>query len=380
MDLQGIRSEIDQIDAQLVELFARRMEVAGQVAAYKQQHNLPVLDKAREREVLMRVSELAGEPIEGYARVLYTTLFAVSRAYQHALLKPSTVLSDSINAAISKTPPLFPQKGVVACQGIEGAYSQMACDRLFPAANILYFSSFEGVFAAVEKGLCQFGMLPIENSSHGSVGSVYDLMRSHHFSIVRSVKMLISHALLAKPGASLGDIREVFSHEQAVGQCSQFLAANPGMKVTVVENTAVAAQMVASSDRQDVAAISSRPCAALYGLSELSCRVQNSDHNYTRFICIAKDLAIYPGANRVSLMLHIPHRPGALYELIARFAVHGFNLTKLESRPILGSNFEFMFYFDLEASVAAPETMRLLDAIASENDSVVFLGNYLEVV
>lgn len=379
MDLQSIRDEMNAIDEELVTLFKRRMEVSGQVAAYKQANNLPVMDRAREREVLMRVSELAGEPLEGYARMLYATLFSVSRSYQQSLLKPSAILSTKIDAAIASTPPLFPQKGVVACQGVEGAYSQMACDRLFQAANILYFTSFEGVFTAVEKGLCQYGILPIENSSYGSVGSVYDLMRSHHFTIVRSVKMLISHALLAKPGVTLSQIREVYSHEQAIGQCSQFLAANPAIKVTVVENTAMAAQMVAASDRRDVAAISSQGCAALYGLCEIPVKVQNSDHNYTRFICIAKDLAIYPGADRISLMLNIPHRPGALYELIARFAVHGFNLTKLESRPILGKNFEFMFYFDLEASVVAPDTLRLLDALATENDSFVFLGNYQEM-
>ena len=379
MDLKQIRAEIDTIDAQITELLRRRMEVSGKVAAYKKENNMPITDRAREREVLMRVSDQIGPGMEVYARALYATLFSVSRAYQQKITRPSAALGESIQKACEQTPSVFPQRALVACQGVEGAYSQQACDRLFAAANIVYFTSFDGVFSAVEKGLCQYGILPIENSSHGSVGAVYDLMRSHKFHIVRSVKLLVQHALLARPGVSLKDIKEIYSHEQAIGQCSRFLCENPQIKVTVVENTAMAAQMVAMTERRDVAAISSQNCAELYGLAVLTENMQNSAHNYTRFICIAKELLIFPGANRISLMIEIPHKPGALYELIARFAVHGLNLTKLESRPMPGKNFEFMFYFDLEASVLANETVELLEAIISENDSCAFLGSYQEI-
>jgi chorismate mutase/prephenate dehydratase len=245
--------------------------------------------------------------------------------------------------------------------------------------DIIYFRSFENVFQAVEQGLCDFGLLPIENSSYGSVNSVYDLMRHHNFHIVRSIRLHIDHNLLAKPGTALEDIREIISHEQAIGQCSVFLGNHPEIKVTVCENTASAAKLVAESERRDIAAISSRNCAQLYGLDILSDKLQNSENNYTRFICIAKDLAIYPGADRISLMFSVPHNPGALYRMIAQFAALGLNLTKLESRPIAGRDFEFLFYFDMEASVWSEDVLRLLGECSAAEELFVFLGSYSEM-
>ena len=204
---------------------------------------------------------------------------------------------------MAETPNLFPKHSLVACQGVEGAYSQQACDKFFPAANILYFRTFEGVFQAVEQGLCPYGVLPIENSTHGTVDEVYDLMQRYACYIVRSIKLKIDHVLLTPPGVSLEDVREVFSHEQAIGQCSEFLKAHPNIKVTVCENTAAAAKMVAASGRKDCASISSRCCASLYGLHAAAENIQNSDGNYTRFLCISRKLEIYPGANRISLMM-----------------------------------------------------------------------------
>lgn len=379
MELAELRQEIDRIDEQMVELFQRRMEISGQVASYKREHSLPVMDKTRERTILTRVTALASEPMEGYTRLLYSMIFDMSRSYQISLNAKHGKLEDAIAEAIANTDEQFPKKGFVACQGVEGAYSQMACDRLFPMANLMYFRTFEGVFQAVEKGLCHFGVLPIENSSYGSVNNVYDLMRHYKFSIVRSIKLHIDHNLMAKPGVALKDIKEVFSHEQAIGQCSKFLSAHPEIKVTVCENTAAAAKLVAESERSDIAALSSHNCAALYGLEVLDGQVQNSENNYTRFICITKDLAIYPGSTHISLMFSIPHRPGALYEMIAQFSALGLNLTKLESRPIPGRDFEFMFYFDLEASVWAPEVVKLLGELSAANEQFVFLGSYSEV-
>ena len=184
---------------------------------------------------------------------------------------------------------------------------------------------------------------------------------------------------MGKPGTKLSDIKEVYSHEQAIGQCSEFLKERPDIKVTICENTAVAAKLVSEANRTDLAAISSQNCAELYGLSIISRNIQNSDNNYTRFICIAKELMVYPGSDRISLMLSIPHEPGALYSVISRFSTLGLNLTKLESRPIPGSDFEFMFYFDFEASVLRAEVVNLLSELSSGSDVFVFLGSYSEV-
>lgn len=378
MDLQELRAQLDGIDTQLTDLFCKRMEVSAQVARHKKEQGIKVLDRTREREILSRVGKQAGEPLDLYVRMLYSVVFDLSRSYQETFLDGETPLTQEIRAAIARSGQ-FPRKGSIACQGVEGAYSQMACDKLFTMPDIVYFRSFEGVFQAVEKGLCEFGVLPIENSSNGSVSAVYDLMRRYRFHIVRSIRMHIDHNLLVKPGTKLSEIREIISHEQALGQCSDFLNRHPDIKVVVCENTAAAAKLVAESDRRDMAALSSGNCAVLYGLEALPEHVQNNENNYTRFICIAKEMAIYPGADRISLMLSVEHTPGALYRMIARFAALGLNLTKLESRPIVGRDFEFLFYFDFEASVWSQDVVRLLGECSSRDQLFVFLGSYSEV-
>lgn len=380
MELKDLRTRIDHIDDQLIDLFRARMDVSSEIAASKRESGAAVWNRSRERKVLNRVTERVGEGYENYAKLLYQTIFAVSRSCQNRLLGNDGDFAKRIRAAAANTSALFPSKAVVACQGVEGAYSQQACDKLFSLPSILYFRQFDGVFQAVESGMCRYGILPIDNSSNGSVGRVYDLMRNYRFHIVRSIRLCVRHSLLAKPGTALSDVKEIVSHEQAIGQCSAFLKEQKGVKVTVCENTAAAARMVAESDRRDIAAISSAHCAALYGLDVLSDHVQNSENNYTRFICIGKDLEIFPGANRISLMLSTAHRPGSLYELLSKFAAIGVNLTKLESRPLPGSDFEFVFYFDMEASVLSEDVLSMLSELAASPDLFVFLGNYQEVV
>lgn len=378
MDLLELRNKLDGIDDQIIELFRQRMTISGQVAEAKRSSNTPILNSKREREILSRISEKAGDDFDGYARLLYNTIFDISRSYQSTILHSDSPLKATIENALSETPALFPKKATVACQGIEGAYSQLAAEKLFAFPNIMFCNTFNSVFTAVDKGLCQYGILPIENSSHGSVGQVYDLMKNHNFYIARCFKLRISHKLLAKPGAKLSDIKEIVSHEQAIGQCAAFIRSLEGVKVTTCANTAMAAEIVAKSDRLDIAAISSEDCAALYSLTVLKDGIQLSDNNYTRFICISKNLEIYPGANKISLMLSLPHRPNSLYSMLSKFSTLGLNLTKLESRPIPGSDFEFMFYFDMEASVLAPEVINLLSELSLQPEQFAFLGNYIE--
>ena len=379
-NLDQMRNDIDAIDSQIAELFRKRMETSLDIARYKKENNIPVLNSSREKEVLHKVSEQVGEPFDGYARFLFNTIFEASRSCQNNYWAKESDLALEIREALENTPKLFPNKAVVACQGVPGAYSQAACEKLFEVPSIMYFNSFEGVFNAVEKGLCRYGILPIENSSYGSVGAVYDLMQNYNFHIVKSLRLRVSHNLMAKAGTKLSDVREIFSHEQAIGQCGEFLKSLKDVKVTICENTALAAKMVAESDRNDVAAISSKECLDLYGLELLKNQIQVSDNNYTRFICISKKLEIYPGSNRISLILSLPHVPRSLYHTIAKFSALGINLTKLESRPIPGSDFEFMFYFDLEASVYSQELINLLCELDNQPETFVFLGSYIETI
>ena len=380
MDLKDIRDNIDAIDTQICDLFKRRMNLALEVAKVKEKNNAPVLNKAREKEVLLKISDEIGEPLDSYGRILFNTLFDLSRSYQNNYLGRVSDISKRIDTALEDTPKLFPDKAVVACQGVPGAYSQAACEKLFALPNTMFFNTFEGVFTAVDQGLCQYGILPIENSSYGSVGTVYDLMKNYKFHIVKSIRLRINHCLMANPGTKLTDIKEIYSHEQAIGQCGSFLKTLNDVKIITCENTAQAAKMVSDSGRNDVAAISSRECLELYGLEVLENNIQVTDNNYTRFICISKKMEIYPGSNKVSLMLSVPHQPNALYHMIAKFSSLGVNLTKLESRPIPGSDFEFMFYFDMDASVWSPEFVNLLGQLENQPELFVFLGCYSEVI
>ena len=379
-ELEQLRGDIDAIDRQIVDLMKRRMETVAQVAEYKKANNMPVLDTSRERALLSKVGQEAGEELADYVQSMYRTIMATSRSYENGKLGRGSKVYDGIKKAMEETPQLFPQRPTVACQGIEGAYSQIACDRLFKAPSIMYFQSFDHVFKAVESGMCQYGILPIENSTAGSVNAVYDLMIRHNFSIVRSARLKVSHNLLAKPGTKLEDIRDVYSHEQALHQCAGYLAGLKNVAVHVVENTAVAARMVAQSDRSDVAALSSRFCAEQYDLEIVQDNVQDQDNNYTRFICISKKPEIYPGADRTSLMMTLPHKPGTLYNVLAKFYALNINLQKLESRPLPSREFEFMFYFDVEASVYAPEMEKLFRDLEAESEQLRYLGTYHEVI
>lgn len=378
-ELEEVRAKIDLVDGELATLIAKRMEHVTEVAQIKAKENIQVHDRGRERSILYRLKDKVEGDKLPRVQMLFSTIFDVSRSYQAARLTKEGQLARRIKEAIEYTNPVFPRQESVACQGVEGSYSSIAADRLFKQADIMFFKNFEGVFSAVDKGLCTYGVLPIENSSHGSVAEVYDLMRERRFSIVRSTKVHVRHALLTNPGTKLEDIKAIYSHEQAIGQCSKFLGTLPDVEIVLYKNTASAAKMVHESGRSDVAAISSPNTAELYGLEILNQDIQNNENNYTRFICIAKNMEIYPGANKLSLLFSVSHKPGALYEMISQFAVLGLNLTKLESRPIPGSDFEFLFYIDLEAEIRDEEVIALLDRISQDTPHFEFLGAYQEL-
>ena len=378
MELSEIREKINAVDDQLLDLFLQRMDLSEEVAAYKNEHHQPILNKQREREILAKVAEKSGDR-ERFSYHLFSTIFELSRSRQAELITAPTKVESLVKASLAAGSEVFPQTGLVACQGVEGANSQVACDRLLPRGNIVYVKSFEAVFSAVESGLCKFGVVPIENSSNGSVRAIYDLIQRKKFSIVRSTRLCIRHELLALPGVKMDDITEIYSHEQAIGQCSKFLGSLGGVRVIPCDNTAMAAKMVAESGSRHAAAISSHPCAALYGLQCVNDAIQDSDNNYTRFICITKDPIIYAGANRISLIIACDNKPGALYEILSKLAALGINMTKLESCPVTGRNFEFIFFLELEASVHEPGVLPMLEELERSCANFQFLGSYAEV-
>lgn len=381
MDLQEIRQNIDVIDDKIASLYGERMQLVKQVAESKKQTGKATFDPERERKILMRVTDKVDQDLQVYLKRVFETIFETSKAYQTMNSERSSNIINQINNAISKGEKILPNKAKVACQGVVGAYSGIAADRLFELADITYFKNFEGVFSAVEKGFCQYGVLPIENSSAGSVNQVYDLMKKHKFYIVKSVRLWVSHTLVANKDTKLEDVKEIVSHEQALAQCKGFLEKFPNAKITACANTALAAKMVAESGRKDIVALSSRECAELYGLKILQNNVQDSNDNYTRFILIAKDMEFYSDARKISIMTTLPQNtPGSLNKLLSKFSNLGINLTKLESRPIVGSSFEFMFYFDFECDIKNKGVLNLIAELDDSAEQFAFLGAYSEIL
>lgn len=376
MSLKPIRDEIDEIDEQLIALYQRRMECSKKVAQYKMENGMPILNAEREKAVLESVEEKAGE-YGASARLLYATIMELSRALQHDMLGSGTELRNEIMTAENAVPYNDPDVRV-ACFGAPGAYAHKACMKIFPGSVPVFCSPFREVFRMIQTGEADFGVIPIENSSAGSVIDVYDLMLQYRFHIAAAADIPVDHCLAAVKGTKVSDIDEVYSHPQALSQCSDFLNSRPNIKAKQYISTAQAAELVASEGNFHTAAICSEDAAIKNGLEVILRGFQNNPNNTTRFIVVSKKLYIEPDADKISLCFALPHVTGSLYSALCRFAYHGLNLTKIESRPIYGKSFEYFFYLDFTGSAANRDTMSLLCALSDELVDFSFLGNYRE--
>lgn len=270
------------------------------------------------------------------------------------------------------------QKASAACQGVAGAFSHKACLQVFADPDIQFYPAFEDVFAAVSSGERRYGIIPIENTLAGSVTDNYDLMLQYHLYIVGSVKVKIEHSLLAIPGASKEQIVRAYSHEQALHQCTDFFKQNPNISPIPYSNTAASAKFVSQQHDPTLAAIGSEQCAKMYGLQILQQGIQNRRDNFTRFVVLARNPVEDPGCGRISLVVRVQHKAGALYNALSRFAEQKINLLKLESRPIPDSPFEFLFYWDFAGNMKDEAVKRALGDLAQDIEYLKFLGNYPE--
>ena len=379
MDLNEIRNEIDKIDDSILESFLKRMELCGEVAKNKIQTGKSVSDGSREDSIVYRLSTKTPNELKFYLKELYSTMFAVSKSYQSTLINKTSKSVEKIKEVLLAEDRKFPVSATVACQGVKGANSGVAAKRIFPICDISYFKNFEGVFTAVDKGFCEFGVLPIENSTAGSVLEVYDLMNKYSFFIARSVRLKINHSLAVLPGTEKKDIKKVISHSQAISQCSKYIK-NHNFEAEAVENTAGAARILSESNDKSVAVLCSNECAEIYGLKILEESVQDNSNNYTRFILISKNLNVYEGSDRISVMTSAPHESGSLSKILARFSALGLSLTKIESRPISGSDFEFLFYFDFLGNVQDKGVLNLIAEMENSSMMFTFLGAYKETI
>lgn len=272
----------------------------------------------------------------------------------------------------------LPAQAKVACQGVEGSYSHQAADQFFAQPDIQFFDQFDDVFQAVESGAVQYGVLPIENSTAGSVVQVYDLMRKHSFYIIKDTKVLVRHNLLTAGETSLDQITDIYSHPQALSQCQGLQETYRNIHFHEFSNTAAAAKFVAEQQNPHWGAIASAKCAELYQMHFLQRDIQDVTGNATRFICISKTPGFSAQANKISLCLTVPHKPGALYHLLHKFALNNLNLCKLESRPYPEKKFEYLFYLDIEGTCSAFQVRWLLNDLNKQLGYFKFLGSYDE--
>lgn len=373
-NLEEIRLEINDIDEKLIKLFTQRMECAREVGLYKKENNIPILNADREQEILDEMLVRGGE--FGYeSQLLYSNIMELSRALQHNIVGSGKEMKKLIDNAGKDIP--YTKDTRVAVQGIAGANNHEATLKIFPDCEPQFCKSFKDVFASIENGDADYGVLPVENSSAGSVSDVYDLILKHRFYIVKSIDMEIHYCLASIPQASLEDIEEVWSHPQALAQCSNKITEN-NYRTLPSANTAVAARDVAKSKRIDLATVCNRSAVEEYGLKILEEHYENRSDNTTRFIVISKRLYIPENADKISLCFALPHITGSLYSVLCRFNSIGLNLTKIESRPIANKPFEYLFYLDFTGNVGSENVMNLLCALSTELPEFSFLGNYRE--
>lgn len=370
MELDELRLKINEIDDELLKLFEERMEIAQGVAAYKIDHGMEVFQSDREAEIIKKVRERSPDGLENGSEVLFNTIMDISKSMQYRRFFAT-------DKEISFKPIDFSKIERIACPGTTGSYSEAAARQIAKNAEFNYYTTFEEVFDAVNSGGCEFGILPIQNSTAGSVTQTYELMKQNNFYIVGGTRVRVNHCLAAGKSLSDGEIKRVISHEQGLLQCSKFLKVH-GFKTEEFSNTALAARFVKDSN-EPIAAICSEECAKDMGLEIIYRGIGNSNENYTRFILISNDIYISSDADIISVSLSLPHSRSALYRLLTKFSVSGLNLLRLENKPIASKDFDVVFYLDFEGSVASPEVRSLINELSSELSYFKFLGNFKEV-
>ena len=377
-DLQSLRGQIDEIDRQLVELFRQRMDVTRRVGLYKQAHHLPVLDQERERQVLRNKGELAGEELRPAVTTLFQTIMALSRRQQRAMLgeradNPGLRRYRAARAGVR--PPV--ERPRVVYQGVPGAYSEQACLNFFgPQVETEGLEQFEDAFLALKEGRADYAVLPIENSSTGAIRQIYDLLSQYEYFIVGETTVRVEHCLMALPGATLDTITHVYSHEQGLFQCEQYLAGHPGWHTVPQADTAGSARMVAASGDPTKAAICSARAAQLYGLNILARGINHNSHNTTRFVVVSPRLELREGADKISTLFMLPHESGTLHEILTIFAIRGLNLVKLESRPVPEHSWEYLFFLEFNGHLDQQVTADVLHELAQTTGDFRVLGNF----
>ncbi|MCI9146776.1 MAG: prephenate dehydratase [Hungatella sp.] len=375
MDLGKIRDQLDVIDKEIVRLFEERMKLVGEVAEFKLETGKQVFDKEREQAKIRSVREQAhGAFNEQAVQELFTQLMTVSRRYQYRLLEQHGRKAELGFRQVAAIPV---EGARVVYQGVEGAYSHEATLAYFgDDVDAYHVKTWNDAMEAVESGAADYAVIPIENSSAGAVSDNYDLMLRHTNVIVAEICIPVNHMLLGLPGASAGDIRTVYSHPQALMQSGEYLNAHPRWRQISVENTAVAARKIIDDGDKSQAAVASRAAGKLYGLNVLAEGINHNKNNTTRFIILAKDHIYRRDAGKITICFELPHKSGTLYNMLGNLIYNGVNMRMIESRPILGRNWEYRFFVDVEGNLSDTAIQNALRSVSEEAANMRILGNY----
>ncbi len=354
-DINNARKKINEIDTKMAQLFEERMNASREVAQYKKEHGLPILDESREREIIEKnCSLIENEEYKSYYVSFLKKNMSLSKKLQHRLLNGTRV----------------------AFSGVKGAFANIAAEKIFPDAQAVPYPDFRSAYEAVEKGECDLVVLPIENSFNGDVGQVMDLafFGSLHISSIYDISVV--HNLLAKKGTRLSDIKTVISHPQALGQCQSFIEKH-GFETIEAVNTAVAAKLVAESPRTDIAAIASIQAAEEFNLKTLQSHINDSNLNTTRFAVFAP-FAKAPDEKdrRFVLLFTVSNEAGALANAVSAIGEGGFNLRALKSRPTKELIWDYYFYAEGEGNINSQNGKDMLEKLKGCCSTVKVVGSF----
>ena len=372
-DLDCLRKQIDDIDDSLVKLFLERMDLVSKVADYKIKNGMDVLVKSREEQIINRHTEnIEDKVIKGHVKEFLEDMMYISKKSQKEIITPELNIKNRENKDL-------PYK--VGYSGVKGSFSHQALLEYFgESTDTGCFLTFKDVFEALQNDKIKYGVLPVENSSTGSITEVYDLLGKYNFYIVGEQCIHVEHNLIGIKDTKLCDIKEVYSKDQGFLQCSEFFEDYPEWKLIPCTNTAKSAEYISMENSKNKACVASKEAAKVYGLEILKENINNVENNYTRFIIIGKNIIVNTNCNKISAVITLPHMVGSLYRILKHFADNGSNLVKIESRPITDKSFQYLFYIDFNGNLLDKNTKNVLRIIEQESLSFKLLGNYMSEV
>lgn len=374
--LLQIRDQLDVLDHQITELYKQRMDLCEKVAEYKIETGKAVFDPVREAQKLDTVQSYLDTDFDRKAiRELYQQMMTISRRRQFGILSAH---GKTFHAGFEKLDAIPKSGKRVVYQGVEGAYAHLAARQCFGTETALrHVKTWKDAMDEVVEGQADYAVLPIENSSHGAVSDIFDLLvRYPALAIVEEVDLHVAHALMSVAGASVDGLKRIYSHPQALGQCAAFLEAHPEIEAVPVLNTAVAAAYVRDHQDPCSAALASELSAELYGLTILQRGVNQEKSNTTRFIVLGRERVYTSDAEKISICFETAHKPGALYNALGNFIFNDVNMLMIQSRPIPEKPFEYRFFVDLEGNLSMPNVINALAGLEDQITSLRILGNY----